>query len=80
MGWHAALELGFAAASGATRLARRKHRGPLVVQRPFLPEGPGVAHVYVLHPPGGLVGGDELTLDVEVDAGAHALVTTPAAS
>ena len=80
MGWHAALELGFTAASGATRLARRKHRGPLVVQRPFLPEGPGVAHVYVLHPPGGLVGGDELTLDVEVDAGAHALVTTPAAS
>ncbi len=80
MGWQAALELGFAAASGATRLARRAHRGPLVVQRPFLPEGPGVAHVYVLHPPGGLVGGDELTLDVDVDTGAHALVTTPAAS
>ena len=67
------------------RTARRasrgaSHRGPLVVQRPFLPEGPGVCHVYVLHPPGGLVGGDELTIDVEVDAGAHALVTTPAAS
>jgi urease accessory protein len=78
-GWQAALDLGFAAEDGATRLARRAHRGPLVVQRPFLPEGPGVCHVYVLHPPGGLVGGDELTIDVEVDAGAHALVTTPAA-
>src|SRR6185436_819073 len=33
----------------------------------------------LLHPPGGLVGGDELSIDVEVDAGAHALVTTPAA-
>jgi len=79
-GWQAALDLGFAAEGGATRLARRAHRGPLVVQRPFLPEGPGVCHVYVLHPPGGLVGGDELTIDVAVDAGAHALVTTPAAS
>ncbi len=79
-GWEATLDLGFAHENGATRLARRSHRGPLVVQRPFLPEGPGVCHVYVLHPPGGLVGGDELTIDVEVDAGAHALVTTPAAS
>jgi len=79
-GWEAALSLGFAQENGATRLARRSHRGPLVVQRPFLPEGPGVCHVYVLHPPGGLVGGDELTIDVAVDAGAHALVTTPAAS
>jgi urease accessory protein len=79
-GWEAALNLGFAQENGATRLARRSHRGPLVVQRPFLPEGPGVCHVYVLHPPGGLVGGDELTIDVEVDAAAHALVTTPAAS
>ena len=48
----------------ATRLARRAHRGPLVVQRPFFPEGPEVCHVYLLHPPGGLVGGDELTVDV----------------
>ena len=78
-GWQAALDLGFEADGGATRLARRAHRGPLVVQRAFLPEGPGVCHVYVLHPPGGLVGGDELTIDVEVASGAHALVTTPAA-
>jgi urease accessory protein len=79
LGWQAALDLGFAAERGSTWLARRAHRGPLVVQRPFLPEGPGVCHVYVLHPPGGLVGGDELTIDVEVAADAHALVTTPAA-
>jgi urease accessory protein len=79
MGWQAAIDLGFAAADGATHLARRAHRGPLVVQRPFRPEGPGVCHVYLLHPPGGLVGGDELTIDVTVAADAHALVTTPAA-
>jgi urease accessory protein len=79
VGWQAAIDLGFAAEGGTTHLARRAHRGPLVVQRPFRPEGPGVCHVYLLHPPGGLVGGDELRVDVDVAAGAHALVTTPAA-
>jgi urease accessory protein len=77
--WDAALELGFAADRGATRLARRAQRGPLYVQRPFHPEGPGVCHVVLLHPPGGLVGGDALAIDVKVAAGAAALVTTPAA-
>lgn len=81
VGWRAALELGFAADAdtGATRLARRAHRGPYVVQRPLLPEGPDLCHVYLLHPPGGLVGGDELRLDLRVGPGAQALITTPAA-
>jgi len=79
VGWRAALELGFAADGGATRLARRAHRGPFVVQRPFFPEGREVCHVYLLHPPGGLVGGDELRLDLRVGPAAHTLVTTPAA-
>jgi urease accessory protein len=50
------------------------------VQRPFFPEGSDVCHVYVLHPPGGIVGGDRLHVTVEVDVGAHALLTTPAAT
>lgn len=79
-GWGASLALGFAAdATGATRLAERAHRGPFLVQRPFFPEGREVCHVYLLHPPGGLVGGDELRLDLRVERGARALITTPAA-
>jgi len=39
-----------------------------------------VPHVYLLHPPGGLVGGDQLTIDVQVRRDARALVTTPAAT
>jgi len=78
-GWRARLELEFRQRGGATFLARRGHVGPLLVQRPFFPE-PNVCHVYVVHPPGGIVGGDDLTIQVRTLAGAHALVTTPAAT
>jgi urease accessory protein len=77
--WQARLELQFQAAGGRTVLARRRHVGPLIVQRPFYPEGP-VCHVYLVHPPGGIVGGDSLSLQVDVETGAHALLTTPAAT
>jgi urease accessory protein len=77
-GWRARLELGFERRADRTVLARQCHEGPLVVQRPFHPEG-GVCHVYVVHPPGGVVAGDELQLQVAVGPQAAALVTTPAA-
>lgn len=78
-GWRAQLALGFQRDGARTVLARRKHSGPLRVQRPFYPEAAEVCHVYLLHPPGGLVGGDALSITIDVDASAHALVTTPAA-
>lgn len=76
--WEAELTLGFAKRGDKTVLARRKHRGPLTVQRPFYPEG-GICHVYLLHPPGGVVAGDHLTIEANVENGAQALITTPAA-
>lgn len=78
--WQARLELEFEGIGARTVLARRRHIGPLVVQRPFYPEGAGICHVYLLHPPGGIVGGDDLELQLHCRAGAHALVTTPAAT
>ena len=78
-GWRAGLALGFRAVPGRTLLAQRRRRGPLAVQRPFYPEG-GVCHVYLLHPPGGVVGGDSLQLDVDLGEGAQALLTTPGAT
>lgn len=79
-GWAAELDLGFAARPGRTFVARRRHSGPLCVQRAFHPEEGGAAHVYLLHPPGGLVAGDSLHIAIAAAAGAQALVTTPAAT
>jgi urease accessory protein len=78
-GWRARLDLEFDQREGATFLARRRHVGPLLVQRPFYPE-PNACHVYVVHPPGGVAGGDDLTITVDARPGTHALVTTPAAT
>jgi len=79
-GWEATLELGFERVGGATTLVRRRHRGPLRVQRPFHPDPAGPCQVIVLHPPGGIVGGDRLFLDVAVGERAEALITTPGAA
>lgn len=77
--WHASLRLGFARDGDATRLVRREHRGPLRVQKALYPEGPEHCHVIVVHPPGGAVGGDRLSIDIEAGPGCRALATTPGA-
>lgn len=77
--WYARLELQFQQTSRSCRLSRCRHQGPLYVQKPFYPEGRDLAHVYLLHPPGGLVSGDCLQIDIDVDDKARALVTTPGA-
>ena len=80
-GWQAELDLAFDRRDdGQTVLTRRRHNGPLRVLKPFYPEAATVCHLYILHPPGGIVGGDILNINVELDAGAHALLTTPAAN
>lgn len=77
--WRAELRLRFASREQRTALVAREHVGPLLVQRPFYPEG-AVCHVYLVHPPGGVAGGDHLYLHAQVDPQAHALITTPAAT
>ena len=77
--WKAELSLPFSASSGKTSLSERRHDGPLVVQKPLYPEGDAVCHAIVVHPPGGIAGGDELVLSVKAESGASALLTTPGA-
>jgi len=61
-------------------LTGKRARGPLVVQKALYPEGDGVCHICLIHPPGGVVGGDKLRLETTVETGAAALITTPGAT
>lgn len=77
--WVASLDLGFSRSLANTRLETMKFEGPLRVQRPFYPEEDGTCHCYILHPPGGMVSGDRLSMQVNTAVDARALVTTPSA-
>ena len=79
MGWHGHLQLNYRRAEDRSLLHDR-HEGPLRVLQSLYPEGPGICHNVLVHPPGGLVGGDTLVLDAALAADAHALLTTPGAS
>ncbi len=78
--WKARLALDFAFQNEKTVLAGKSHDGPLVVQKPLYPEGGELCHAIVVHPPGGIAGGDELALSATVGQKAAALLTTPGAT
>ena len=61
-------------------VARHLHEGPLRILKSLYPEGDAVCHNILVHPPSGLVGGDELRIGLNLQAHAHALITTPGAT
>jgi len=77
-GWAAKLELRFERRAAATRLVSNRHHGPLRLLR-ALPQDDGSCHAVIVHPPGGLVGGDSLDVDLQLGPSSHLLCTTPGA-
>lgn len=78
-GWLGRLSLELDKTEHGTQLSRSSHEGPLRIQRVLKPEGSACPHIYLLHPPGGVVGGDCLETTVALGAQAQVLLTTPAA-
>nr|WP_315485635.1 urease accessory protein UreD [uncultured Undibacterium sp.] len=76
----ARLKLGFTLDEDVTRLTERQHFGPLRVQKPLYPEDKKICHAIIVHPPGGILGGDILRTQVRVEEGAQALISTPGAA
>jgi urease accessory protein len=79
MGWQAKLTLDYSVEAQRC-VARHVHEGPLRVLKALYPEGDRVCHHVLVHPPAGLVGGDELQINLHLQSGAHALITTPGAT
>jgi urease accessory protein len=79
-GWRAQLDLGYLRLGERTVLTKRVHEGPLVVQKSLYPEGDMVCQNVIIHPPGGIVGGDTLAVNVDAGPCTHVQLTTPGAA
>ena len=79
MAWHANLDVDYRMEMGRC-VVRHTHTGPLRILQSLYPEGEHICHNVIVHPPGGLVGGDTLDLKFSAAGGTHALVTTPGAT
>jgi urease accessory protein len=83
MGWAGSLSLAYRSEPlhGQPRtVLHDSHHGPLRVLASLYPEASAVCHNVVLHPPGGIVGGDTLDVTATLAPGSHALLTTAGAT
>ena len=83
MGWPATLQLDYRCDTliGAPRtVVHDRHDGPLRILASLYPESPVVCHNVLVHPPGGIVGGDTIAITARLAPHCHALVTTPGAT
>lgn len=79
MSWQGHLNLEYRR-DGDRTTAHDRHHGPLRVLQRLYPEGPTICHHVLVHPPGGIVGGDVLEMEAHLGADSHALITTPGAT
>lgn len=78
--WTGKLDLNYSHQDGTTKLSQALAQAPLKIQRAFYPEGPELCHSVILHTAGGIVGGDRLVQNIELEAHSQVLLTTAAAT
>lgn len=78
-GWQGRLQLTYRDHQHQTQLIHNQGTAPLKVQRSFYPEDLAICHNTILHTAGGIVGGDKLQLDIDLQPQARAVITTAAA-
>jgi urease accessory protein len=75
-----ALALEFVRQGGRTVFGRTSCRTPWHLLPPIYLDESGSAYTILVNPSGGLVGGDQLAIDLSIGTGAHALISTPSAN
>ena len=78
-GWQGNLQLAYRYSLAKTQAVRHQGTAPLKVQRSFYPEDQSICHNTILHTAGGVVGGDRLQINVDLEPQARAVITTAAA-
>lgn len=80
MTWLARLELSARRDERGRCTVHSVHQGPLRALKTLYPEGDAIAHLVIVHPPGGIVGGDRLEVALSLAPHTHAVLTTPGAT
>ena len=78
-GWQGNLQLAYRYSLAKTQAVRHQGTAPLKVQRSFYPEDQSICHNTILHTAGGVVGGDRLQINIDLEPQARAVITTAAA-
>jgi urease accessory protein len=78
-GWQGRLQLTYRYHRDRTQAIQCQGTAPLKVQRSFYPESDAICHNTILHTAGGVVGGDKLQIDIDLQPQSRAVITTAAA-
>lgn len=79
-GWRGSAHLTYQVRAGKCTPVETFTQAPLKVQKPLYPEGAGVCHSTLVHTAGGMVGGDQLDIQLDLTTDCRTLVTTAAAN